>query len=216
VPLVLKVVRPRSAIDVGCGAGGWVRVLGEHGVETIGVDGSWVPQKMRSPGFIEHDLEQPFRLDRRFDLAICLEVAQHLSPAAAERFVSDLVTLAPAVLFSSAIPLQGGFNQRNEQWPSHWARLFAVHNYHPHDVVRPHIWTDDRVEAWYVQNTLLYCRGSAVSDPLFLDLVHPRHYLAARRADRERATLTWQVRSLRRLVPDRIKTLRQTIRGASP
>ncbi len=198
MPLVLKDVHPRTVIDVGCGDGAWMRVLQEQGIETTGVDGSWVPDGNRPPGFVEHDLEQPLQLEGSFDLAICLEVAQNLSPSSAERLVGDLVNLAPVVLFSAAIPLQGGINHRNEQWPSYWARLFAARDYYPQDLVRPAVWSNALVEPWYAQNTLLYSSASSSAPPVFLDVVHPRHYLAARRADRVGRRLARQLRASRR------------------
>ncbi|MDW8444469.1 MAG: hypothetical protein RML45_09315 [Acetobacteraceae bacterium] len=98
----------------------------------------------------------PIDLDRRFDLALSLEVAEHLPPERAAGFVADLVRLAPAVLFSAAIPLQGGTNHVNERWQAFWAGLFASHGYRAFDVIRPRVWDDPRVEPWYRQNTVLF------------------------------------------------------------
>jgi SAM-dependent methyltransferase len=146
----------------------------------VGVDGDCVPPAARDDGFVAGDLELPLELGRRFDLAISMEVAEHLSPASAERFVADLARLAPAVLFSAAIPYQGGEHHQNERWQSYWAALFARQGLYPHDVVRPAVWTDPEVEPWYAQNTLLYTGDPGPS--VTLDLVHPRHYLSALRA----------------------------------
>lgn len=52
------------------------------------------------------DLSQPFQLAEFFDLAICLEVAEHLPKQSAPGFIQSLVRLAPVVLFSAAIQLQ--------------------------------------------------------------------------------------------------------------
>jgi hypothetical protein len=61
---------------------------------------------------------------RTFDLAICLEVAEHLPPEAAEGFIDSLTRLAPVVLFSAAITFQVGNQHLNGQWPDYWATLF--------------------------------------------------------------------------------------------
>ena len=54
--------------------------------------------------FQVQDLRRSFRLERRFDLALCLEVAEHLPAKAADAFVASLVELAPVVVFSAAMP----------------------------------------------------------------------------------------------------------------
>jgi SAM-dependent methyltransferase len=177
LPVVLERVRPTSAIDVGCGFGTWTEVLERRVSEVVSVDGEWIPSHARRSGFLERDLERPLAFDRAFDLAISVEVAEHLSPARAESFVADLVRLAPAVLFSAAIPGQGGADHINEQWQSYWARLFAQHGRFPHDVVRPVVWGDPAVERWYAQNALLYT--TEPSEVPMLDVVHPAHYVSA-------------------------------------
>jgi len=82
VPLVLELVQPRSVIDVGCGPGEWLSVFKEHGIEDIwGVDGAYLHKEMLlfpEERFIPFDLERPFPTDRKFDLVISLDVAEHL------------------------------------------------------------------------------------------------------------------------------------------
>ena len=91
--------------------------------------------------FIERDLSQRITIDSKYDLACCLEVAEHLPPERAGSFVEDLTKLAPVVLFSAAIPGQGGDNHVNEMWQHHWARLFAKNGFRAVDYVRPMIWS---------------------------------------------------------------------------
>jgi SAM-dependent methyltransferase len=108
LPRVLELTSAASVVDVGCGSGSWMRALGELGVTDVwGVDGSYAPADVGTYGtFVAHDLRRPLRLSRRFDLAICLEVAEHLPAERATGLVADLVEAAPAVLFSAAIPGQ--------------------------------------------------------------------------------------------------------------
>jgi hypothetical protein len=95
--------------------------------------------------------------------------------------VATLVAHGDIVLFSAAIPFQGGAGHVNEQWPTQWAARFATHGFVPLDVVRPAVWNDDRVAFWYAQNTVLYVHESRAAalgvdasrpEPL-RDLVHP-------------------------------------------
>jgi SAM-dependent methyltransferase len=185
VPKVVELLRPKSVVDVGCGPGTWLSVFRRHGVaDVLGVDGSYVdPGGLDIPteSFVAHDLTRPLRLGRSFDLAVSLEVAEHLPPESAAAFVESLVGLAPRVLFSAAIPHQGGEGHVNGQWPAYWAALFAEHDYAPVDCFRRRLWGDERVEWWYAQNVLLYVRrdslGAMEAEPRVLSLVHPTLYL---------------------------------------
>jgi len=180
---------PRRAVaDIGCGTGTWLAAALQQGAETaFGIEGDWVtPAMLDDPRitFAPQDLEQPFT-GPRADLALSLEVAEHLSPARAASFVADLVALAPAILFSAAIPGQGGVGHLNEQWHSWWAALFAGHGYRAYDVIRPTIWTDEAIPAWYRQNAVLYLAqplpGLTPTEPALLDRVHPAFWARANR-----------------------------------
>jgi SAM-dependent methyltransferase len=176
VPLVLGRLRPASVVDVGCGSGGWLKIFREHGVaDVVGVDAPYVePDALRiDPGaFVAHDLSEPFRLDREFDLAISLEAAHYVAEGRAATLVESIARLAPAVLFGAAVPHQGGGPGRNRQWPAWWAELFARHGFRAEDWLRPLVWEDERVDWWYAQNTILYLRDEAESEPV-RPLVHP-------------------------------------------
>jgi hypothetical protein len=118
-------------------------------------------------------------MNRRFDMAISVEVAEHLSPTRAASFIDDLTRLAPVVVFSAAIPFQDGTHHINEQWPSYWRSLFASHNYHAIDCIRPRFWSDTTVDLWYRQNMVVYLSqeyAQTLTVPLPTmspDVVHP-------------------------------------------
>lgn len=184
VPLLLQRLQVRSVVDVGCGVGGWLKQFELCGVsDYLGIDGNYVPRsslKIPEDRFRPADLTNLTALDRRFDLACSLEVAEHLPPEHAERFVDALVALAPVVLFSAAIPSQGGTDHINEKWQSYWAQLFQKRGYVALDFLRPEIFYDARVEWWYRQNVLVFCEPGKVPDGLRpvmaryeLDRIHP-------------------------------------------
>jgi SAM-dependent methyltransferase len=193
VPLVLEFVPARSVVDIGCGEGSWLAVFRRHGVdEILGLDGDYVDREaLQIPQdcFQACDLTRPLEIKREFDLAVALEVAEHLPPECAEIFVRGLTELAPAVLFSAAIPFQGGTGHLNEQWPDKWAGLFRERGYVPVDLVRKRVWQNDAVDFWYAQNTLLFVRSdflersNSLREELRqtnldqLCLVHPKQYL---------------------------------------
>jgi SAM-dependent methyltransferase len=184
LPPVLAMTRADSVLDLGCGVGTWARAALEWGAsEVVGVDGPWVDSAslvIPSDAFVSHDLGTPLDLGRSFDLALCLEVAEHLSAPAAATLLASLARHAPAVLFSAAVPYQGGRHHVNERWQSHWIARFAELGFGLHDVVRPAVWTDPDVEPWYAQNALLFVErehaarlGLVPTALLPADLVHP-------------------------------------------
>jgi SAM-dependent methyltransferase len=163
VPFILDVLDSKSVVDVGCGIGTWLKVFEENGVEDIlGIDGNYIDKsllKIDNHNFIEYDLEKLYTTDRKFDLAISLEVAEHLSIESACVFVKTICGLSDTVLFSAAIPNQGGQNHINEQEPNYWIMKFKAEGYHLLDVVRPFFWDNENVDSWYRQNTLLFTKN---------------------------------------------------------
>jgi len=167
VPIVMELFRPESVIDFGCGVGAWLRAFAENGVDDyLGLDGGYVdPARLviAPSRFRTADLSAPRPIGRAYDLAVCLEVAEHLSPSAARALVRVLTAAAPVVLFSAAIPGQGGTHHVNEQWPAYWEALFARHDFRRLDPIRPRVWRDTRVDSWYRQNLFIYASAATVA-----------------------------------------------------
>jgi SAM-dependent methyltransferase len=196
LPLVFDIFEIDSVLDVGCGAGTWLAAARGLGASSLtGIEGEWAgewPKQEILPlsdfELVTQNLEDRFDLGRTYDLTICVEVAEHLTQLRAESLVNDLCSSSKRVLFAAAIPLQGGNNHLNEQWPSFWAKLFQDRGYIAMDFIRGRIWRDTSLPYWYRQNTILFVSDdqrdvtrTAVSLPAVvnleaLDLVHPELY----------------------------------------
>jgi hypothetical protein len=186
--------KPESIVDVGCGRGAWLKAFKDAGAQKlVGYDGEWNTERMidEDISFVGCNLDCPIDHSQfgRFDLAMSLEVAEHLQPSSAETFINSLTSLSDVVLFSAALPAQGGRNHINEQMPTCWACLFLAHGYVPFDIFRPAVWGNPSVECWYQQNTFLYvlkesfaypaiCNNGAspIANISFMDCVHPTIY----------------------------------------
>jgi SAM-dependent methyltransferase len=188
---LLKIIEVNSVADVGCGRGTWLRAFGENGAtRLVGFDGSWNSQdKMvdQSIEFIPADLNRPLLAPiGRFDLAISLEVAEHLHPDSSGVFVQNLTGLSDVIMFSAAYTKQGGHDHINERPHTYWAKLFMDAGYLPYDLFRSAFWGNREVEFWYQQNTFLYVNGACpsnkkleqagfttISNIEFMNCVHP-------------------------------------------
>jgi hypothetical protein len=163
LPLVLKILpKINSAVDFGCGRGTWLSVLKELGVNEIkGYDGQWVEKDtllIPEYCFSAVELDKTITLKKKYDLAISVEVAEHLPEETSNDFVKILTTASDIVLFSAAIPHQGGRSHINEQWQEYWYVLFSNAGYIALDCIRDVIWDNPKVDWWYRQNIILYVR----------------------------------------------------------
>jgi SAM-dependent methyltransferase len=215
VPWLVDALSPTSVIDVGCGRGAWLAEFKRRGVaDVLGVDGDYLDvttMHISEDEFVAADLLDPPVLDRTFDVAVSLEVGEHLPAEHAASFVDYLCQAAPVVLFSAAIPGQGGVHHVNEQWPAYWSRLFANMGYKALDVVRPRFWDDDRVAFYFAQNTVIYASEGIAANlaerlgPVLVGgepmaLAHPKMVAALEEPPRKKRSQP-SVKSLLRALP---------------
>jgi SAM-dependent methyltransferase len=170
---------PQSLVDVGCGTGTWVRAAIELGVDDVlGVDGADLANdQLRFPwtSFRQEDLEHAVNLGRTFEVAICLEVGEHLAPERAEVLISTLTAHADRIYFSAACPGQLGEHHVNCQWPAYWQRIFNAQGYACEDSIRWLLWDLPDLEFWYRQNVFLAQRRPehAGHEPRIPPVIHP-------------------------------------------
>ena len=157
---LFPVLRPTSLLDVGCGRGGWVRTWKRDGcADVCGIDGPHVDQAslyIEATEFVVADLTSKFDLGRRFDLIQCLEVAEHLPASSAAGLIDSIARHGDIVLFSAAVPGQGGTYHINERPIEYWREMFAARGYAAFDYLRPKISQDHRIEPWYRFNSIIY------------------------------------------------------------
>ncbi len=186
ISILLTYISPKSAVDVGCGVGTWLKVLKESGVDTLtGIDGEWVKDSslyLSEDHFVFQDLTKKIKIGKKYDLALCMEVLEHLPDIYGKKIIDFLTNASPYVLFSAAVPGQTGAIHINERWQSYWAKEFDKRGFVPIDLVRPLVWDNPKVDFWYKQNTLFYVRKSVLAKnkklksfnkPQILNVVHP-------------------------------------------
>jgi hypothetical protein len=165
LPLIFAQTKPASLLDVGCGTGTWLKVALELGVKTArGVDGIRVPDgQMQVPRELcsVQDLTAPLDLGRKFDVALCLEVGEHLEARHGPTLVQSLTDHADCVVFSAACPGQPGQHHVNCQWPAYWQGLFNAAQFACDDSIRWLLWNVSALQPWYRQNVFLARRDAA-------------------------------------------------------
>lgn len=189
VPDLIEMFKPSSVLDIGCGLGEWLKVFQENGVSDV--QGINNPQARSEDFYVskEHimflDLNNPEKLDRKFGLALCLEVAEHLSYDKSSELIDFICDCSDIIIFSAAVPFQGGDNHFNEQWPEYWAQKFLKNDFVFLDVLRLRYWERREVRWWYKQNIFVAIRKDRAQKE-FSDLlnknsphayIHPELYL---------------------------------------
>jgi SAM-dependent methyltransferase len=169
VPDLVDFFHPGSVVDIGCGIGTFLSVFLKSGIDDVlGIDGNWVDRDKLyiDPKYFQTaDLEQPITFERNFDVALCLEVVEHLQSEAAEQIVDTLCGASKLIVFSAAIPGQGGINHLNEQPFEYWQAKFKTRGYYFFDLFRERYWTRDEVDYWYSQNMFLVVHESVDLPP---------------------------------------------------
>lgn len=188
----------RSAVDIGCGVGTWLSVFSEvtGSNDVYGLDGNYINSEylqIDHSAFHPANLEKRITLPKKFDLAITLEVAEHLSPDRTISFVEDLVKMSDVILFSAAPPFQGGINHVNEQPVTYWINIFKEYGYLAYDIIRPAFWENEQVLPHYKQNSLVFINKDSdlnedfgqISSEYIWNIIHPQLYAAKVNALRE-------------------------------
>jgi hypothetical protein len=128
--VLLEKFDPDSVIDFGCAIGAYLEPFHEQGIDIQGVDGSSaaldhavVPQDVLT----KHDLREPFSPDQAYELAICIEVAEHLPKSSADTLIEMLCNSAEIIVFTAAPPGQHGEHHVNLQPAEYWIEKFERH-----------------------------------------------------------------------------------------
>ena len=178
IPVLFEQRRPKSLLDVGCGTGTWLTVARTLGIEDIlGVDGVEISARqllIPTETFRVVDLTTPWNLKRKFDMALCLEVAEHLDEPAGRLLIETLTAHADEIVFSAACPGQVGQHHVNCQWPTYWQEMFNEYGFNCSDSIRWRIWDDPDIDVWYRQNMFVARRDTAAgTEERLKAVVHP-------------------------------------------
>ncbi len=161
IPLILNIVSIKSVVDFGCGLGTWLKVCKDNEIlDILGIDGDYVDKKklyIDRKYFRSHNLSEKLDLEKKYDLCLSLEVAEHIEKEKEDMFIDNLVKASDIILFSAAIPGQADkkIGHINERWPEYWQEKFADNGFVMLDLLRPKIFNNKEIDWWYRQNIFL-------------------------------------------------------------
>lgn len=179
IPYVLEKIRPTSIVDFGCGEGRWLfeAKKNDANIEVLGLDGPYVSRDrlwISQDEFLGIDLRNKIELEKKYDLAISTEVAEHIEEEYIDIFLDNLAKASDCILFSASIPGQGGEYHVNEQWQSYWVKKFKDRGYQADFSIRNYFWNNEDINAWRRQNILMFFKnGRETVNPEIIDVVHP-------------------------------------------
>lgn len=154
---------PGRVIEFGCGAGRFMDPLTERGVEVFGIDRStkgFAASSLPIDHFAVHDLRDPYETTREYDLALCIEVLEHIPAADAATAVASVAEAAPVAIVTAAPPGQGGTHHVNERPPDYWKEQFAAVDmrFDPEVTAAIADAIDPRALTWLTENLLVFER----------------------------------------------------------
>lgn len=162
---------PGSAIDIGCGTGALLAALRDRGCRVFGLEYSEAGLaycRSRHLDVRQFDIESDsFGDGRSFDIAISMEVAEHLPERVADRYVGLIALSAPTVMFTAAPPGQGGSDHVNEKPREYWIEKFRATGFSYDAATSSELadrWrSSGRVASWYVDNLMVFRRAPATN-----------------------------------------------------
>tara|TARA_A200000159_G_scaffold77146_1_gene71440 strand:- start:428 stop:973 length:546 start_codon:yes stop_codon:yes gene_type:complete len=160
LPVLMNIVKPTSVTDWGCNRGYWLEEAKNLGAKSVkGFDMIDYDSEFRisSSEFKQTNFEEEAPLNVS-DLGISLENIEHVSTQKANCLHDAICDSCDVVLFSGAVPGQGGTSHVNEQPHSYWHSRFARKGFLLYDFVRWCIYDDPNIYSWYKDNTFLYSR----------------------------------------------------------
>lgn len=166
--LLYAELKPKTIVDWGCGPGIYLVPFAGHQCEVMGIDADPFAGRALNQAycdFSQADIRKALSLFDHYDLALCIEVAEHLQPQYADELVDNVAYSADTVFWSAAHPGQIGEHHYNCQSPEYWEEKFRERGFVRHvrdEYVREQIAANpdcQRVQ-WLISNARLYTRRS--------------------------------------------------------
>lgn len=154
---IKQVIRPKMVLDIGCGPGHFVESMLDVGINAVGID---IDERVvGKPYLFQQDI-----LSTKFvtDVAICLEVLEHIHEDHAEEVIDKISTMfTDTLIFTAAQPGQGGVGHINCQPKEYWDKLFNQNGLYRNTLMEDTLLLyckQGRYMGWFYNNLLVYTK----------------------------------------------------------
>lgn len=169
---MIKHLNPHSIVDIGCGSGEVLSEFAKRGIQACGADFSPAALAIcRNKGLTvcSLDIEDVHSLPNwRADVALSIEVAEHLPAGLADHYAGVLTAIAQkAILITAAPPGQGGTDHVNEQPKAYWIEKFkSVGAVFDRDLTSEfqQAWNEFGVERTRTRNVMVFLKDPSSAD----------------------------------------------------
>jgi 2-polyprenyl-3-methyl-5-hydroxy-6-metoxy-1,4-benzoquinol methylase/glycosyltransferase involved in cell wall biosynthesis len=210
---LVRSLKPRTMLDVGCAIGFLVEALWRRGVQAYGIDLSnyaihQVPENLKGFCAVKSVLEPlPESFPRTYDLLTCIEVLEHLSPDEGQVAIKNIASKTRCILFSSTPHDDLAESTHVNVRPViYWLQSFAEVGFYP----------DLRFDASFVSPQAFLLRKSRPKThedilPFFADSINKKFHVNAQQE--EIARLTQSTQELQRKLESQISKRDQEIQN---
>lgn len=152
-----NIIRPHMVLDIGCGPGHFVESMIDIGVNAIGID---IDERIgNKPYLFRQDI---LSTNLVTDVAICLEVVEHIHEDHADEIIDKISTMfMDTLIFTAAQPGQGGVGHINCQYPRYWDKKFQNNGLKRNKLMEDTLrWycQQGRYMGWFYNNLLVYSK----------------------------------------------------------
>lgn len=167
--IINKQFHPKSLIDMGCGSGLYLAEFYKLGINVSGCDInetalSWIKSILPDINVFVSDLRKKISFKQKFDLCLCLEVAEHIEEIYSHIFVENLINSSNIIIFSASPPEQPGIYHVNEHEQEFWINLFSEKNYNINweetNLLKKNL-KNQNIIYWLVNNILVFCQNNS-------------------------------------------------------
>lgn len=159
--IICKIYDPKIVGDVGCATGLYLVPFHVKGTETIGWDNAeYAVGEKRVPTVVDADITKKLP-KQRVDLAICLEVLEHIESGLSKPVIENITKLSDVIIFSAAQVGQGGTGHVNCRPREYWEGAFMMQGF-KRDIeaehkIREHV-TKGKHAGWFRRNLQVFVK----------------------------------------------------------
>jgi hypothetical protein len=111
---LVSLFHSKNVCDFGCGLGTYVNRLRQAGIKCDGFDGNPNTEELSSGACHTLNLAKVFQLEDRYDVVLCLEVAEHIPKQYETILLNNLAAHSKqTIVLSWAVPEQDGYHHVN-------------------------------------------------------------------------------------------------------